>query len=1008
MVNLAKHNEERIDSVRSQKASVLLKYSHKYNEDEYSDKTWKTLDTLIIQLDDDPTLALDWFHERLFSLKHSLMFVRTCPENPRHGVLESTAVTIDTIEEVIVRLQDIMLSGTTVEYEGETLQVEPDPNGCLIVQPFVEATSSAVYAPGMHVTVGKGHEGITAGTDGISLAFPVRASSHENWVWDGMDLDPSLHQLEFIADFDKHIEDRSVAHRKYGMSDMIENYLVQIRGCDGNFPIVPPPQGVSINGSVPCGRIEVKEVWVASGLESVAWLEANITKDTVPAGYVISEPSGSLSSHIAAHAKSHELPYIVSEVNVGDSWVEAAAGWVINDPEGVYEPQPWDATPYSGEFLDGVRYANLHWRHQHGWFSTFFHQWWSHPHKDIPSTAYLGGVFVGWMLKACFGLCLGEMRHAVLTHKKKNLTPATALFMQAVVGHKRFHNLEDSNNGGTISGNRVTYYDLMLKNEVDWTTLPNLFKVMAKFFNTGWTSGYGGPKWGNAAEVGAQAAEALVAMLESPTPENTRHLVAKANLLENVTHNNGFLYNKYLDKMAFNVGTDGFPSDNWSSIFYTYELALDVLEDNLDDMTSPQHTDWRVIGDFFINKTPKYWKDNPLFLNDDLPQVLKDERKFLEGNTSYLHGTTSHQYGDHNDDGFITCGHPDCYDCKKHSSYLAVKKEIPKAIADDGIPYDVWVAGEDENVKQSPLDEVDIEPLVLLDYVDITTLDMVNYYEEKEMNDIPSFKEYATNIAYISAGYYHAHAPLKDKDVTNSPVTWIELIVKHVFAKLSDTSMTKSGKSVVSAWIPSSFYTWVQELLDYETNKEEIICALKKLEEEHQTHLGQACLPISEYELHQSLQLSKKDKDLTSTKTIPANLIVYMDKLLLNGEKVCKTVYNYVNSVISSHPSTKDLYETLSQKDATVYDCDDKGGQNGLDCLSAVVKQYMDDVAIEEDEWEKVEYFCAECKKAHAPLMYNFTNPNHPPLVWKETVNFGTGKTDLSFGTGKTDTEEGC
>ena len=978
MVNLAEHNEERIDSVRSQKASVLLKYSHKYNDDDYSDKTWKTLNTLIIQLDDDPTLALDWFYEQA----NHTMFVRTCPENPRHGVLESTAVTTDTIEEVITRLQDVMLNGTTVEYEGETLHVMPDPNGCLIVQPFVEATSSAVYAPGMHVTVGKGHEGITAGTDGISLAFPVRTSSHENWVWEGMDLDPSLHQLEFIADFDKHIEDRSMAHRKYGMSDMIENYLVQIRGCDGNFPIVPPPQGVSINGSVPCGRIEVKEVWVASGLESVAWLEANITKDTVPAGYVISEPSGSLSSHIAAHAKSHELPYIVSEVNVGDSWVEAAAGWVINDPEGVYEPQPWDATPYSEEFLDGVRYANLHWRHQHGWFSTFFHQWWSHPHKDIPSTAYLGGVFVGWMLKACLGLCLGEMRHAVLNHRKKNLTPATALFIQAVVGNKRFYSLEESNNGRTISGNRVTYYDLMVKNEVDWTTLPNLFSIMAKFFNTGWASGYGGPKWGNAAEVGAQTAAALVAMLESPTPENTRRLVAKANLLENVTHNNGFLYNKYLDKTAFDVGTDGFRSDNWSSIFYTYELALDVLEDNLDDMTSPQPTDWRVIGDFFINKAPKYWRDNPLFLNNDLPQVLKDERKFLEENTNYLHGTTGHQYGDYNSDGFITCGHPDCYECKKHSSYLAVKEETPKAIADDGIPYDVWMAGEDvdEDVKQPPLDEADIEPLVLLDYVDITTTDIICYYDGKEIDNIDSFKEYAKDIAYLSVGYYHAHEvfmPIKDEAMATKIDTWMGLIVKHVFAQLPDTNITGADKGIVSAWIPSTFYTFVKELFDYETNKNVIISALKEIEKEHQTHLDKE---------HESFHLSKlhqKDKDLTTTSTIPGNLLMYMEKMLLAGEEVCKTIYNYVNSVNFPHPS----YAGWAQKDATVHDCDDKDAQHGLDCLSAVVKEYMDTVAKEDNEWEKAEYFCAKCKKAHSPLMYNFINPHHPSLVWKDSIN---------------------
>ena len=164
MLDLEEHNEERINDGVSQKAATLMRFRRKYG---YGyENQWATLPSLIIQLDDDPEHALMWLESRIeegAGYKQDIYFVRACPEFPRHGVLESTPADMDTIVDVVKGLQQMML--------------KEDPNGCLLVQPFIEATSSCVYAPGMYMVIAEGHDGITAGREGITLAFPVYRSS---------------------------------------------------------------------------------------------------------------------------------------------------------------------------------------------------------------------------------------------------------------------------------------------------------------------------------------------------------------------------------------------------------------------------------------------------------------------------------------------------------------------------------------------------------------------------------------------------------------------------------------------------------------------------------------------------------------------------------------------------------------------------------------------------------------------------------------------------------------
>ena len=64
-------------------------------------------------------------------------------------VCESLEVNEDNVQDTYAHLRDVMR--------------KEDPNGCMILQPFIPATSSMVLAPQMYAVVGKDHDGVTAG-----------------------------------------------------------------------------------------------------------------------------------------------------------------------------------------------------------------------------------------------------------------------------------------------------------------------------------------------------------------------------------------------------------------------------------------------------------------------------------------------------------------------------------------------------------------------------------------------------------------------------------------------------------------------------------------------------------------------------------------------------------------------------------------------------------------------------------------------------------------------------
>ena len=684
------HNASRADRIRSQKAAALLRYERDYNRCYEVPRH-----TMVLLLDDGPKHIRDWFSRN----DKEFAFLRTAPLTPRHGVLESTMIKSDDFLMDWARLRNSML--------------ELDPEGCLILQPFIDADYSAVMAPGKYAVIGQGHDGITAG-HGLSITLPLRGTRLLRNL-EKLNFDPDMHEVEFVSwskwGIDRHLEEQDNA---FG------TYLTQIRGAENHVSMAPPPEGVSVNGIIPDGRVDVSEVFEATGLEQVAWLEEFITKDKVPDGFVVSEPNGSLLSHICAHCRAHGIPYVIGHVDVGDSWVEPASGWVVNDPDNTFTANPYDPSQYVTEFRAGVQYANHHWQKQFGWLATFFHQWASMPMSDPKVVAYLAGVFAGWIVKAVFAISAGELRHSM--DQNKTHSPDIPVFLHAVLGDGIMEEVTVTSNPSTITKVRKHYYAGVQRIVIeDFRQVANLLDYMRLQFRTNWCSSYGGPKWADGAKHGRDAARALADFLDGGDYEE---VLASINSLENCVHNTGHLFNKFLQKPAFDYATGGFPDGRMNDMVKVYAIAKHVIEDDPLVTATYGSESNLMYGELYkwLNKNKhNHQKQYPIFegmeLNDNETSYLFPNqpnfiwpslRAVVDSNVMVHPNTGNHAMRYPSKPEYVPCGMPHCSSCKSWQHFqLGVEEQSeggePQTITPvDGLLEKMAVFILDGEAKQTP------------------------------------------------------------------------------------------------------------------------------------------------------------------------------------------------------------------------------------------------------------------------------------------------------------------
>lgn len=728
---------DRTNLVRSQKAKSLLQYIASYKA---GTGKWKVPHTEVLLLDDDYTIAKEAFKRVMSKTPTDVAFLRACPEHARHGVLESVEVTGDNFEERWSALNQKMIAN--------------DPNGCLILQPFIHASSSLVLGPQQFAAVAAGHDGITAGGDAL-LYFML--NPQDSLMSDHFySINPNKHVLgKYEVEMVYETPNTFNSDKNFGN----HAYLTQIRGSPPHTPRGPPftyyldpstrrpiatqyvdvitpmnekktvvdlewaedyiKMTADVDGLIPSGGVEVKQVWVASGLEEVAWLEEKITKETMPDGFVISHPTGSMMSHICAHARQHDIPYIVSDVQVGDYWVEGSPTWLAKDPDRVIVPMPYDpcTDDYVSKFKAGLDNSLIQWQRQQGWLAHFFHQWVGMNYNGSKS-AYLAGGFVGWMTKAILAVCLGEMRHAP-SYKRDTMVEVMPV-LTAMMGPDNWEDvttityLDDDETIKTKKGSptashgsghaRKHYYALMERVNVGFVEQRMALQWCKKQFNTGWSTQYGGKNWADCADLGIKVCDAVIQFHKAPTKGALQELIGAVNAAKNAEHNNGFLYGKFLSKKAFDFssahtdaegniqGLFNHSTESLSYMFKAYEIAADYMFGDANEKCFVPEMDWVTLFEYLRGKGAPYWRSTFIASDSHVPELLR-EAAVLCGPKMMHHGNKWSQEKD-----FIPCGIETCEECKKYDVVVMKLKygeDVNSLLLTPQYP-SVFLAGSDE------------------------------------------------------------------------------------------------------------------------------------------------------------------------------------------------------------------------------------------------------------------------------------------------------------------------
>lgn len=649
---------DRIAKVFSQKAIDLI-------NDRKKNSVYDSLPLELLLLDDDDAIAaaaLAYIDDKLVN---EYAFIRACPIVARHGVIESIKVDKNSYMEEWRRLAAIM-------------KIE-DPDGCMLLQPYIDASSSMVLAPNQYAVVGEGHDGVTAG-HGRQLYFALKPRDitqtndlgearlvevpknviEANYVESLSQVKRNEYELEFVFD-------RGEQWLRWPEAYMHSSlYLTQVRGSKEHPPMMPPFEYKdsvghvhlsNIHGSVPHGTVEVKQVKLLEGLVEVAWLEKNITKELCPVGFVISHPEGSMLSHVFAHARAHDIPYIVGHPKVGETWVEGSSCWVAKELGIPIVPMPYN--PYHPDmqqaFLVGLHLSQTRYQRQHGWFSHFYHGWqgmnWNGSNNGV-----LAGAFAGWVVKAALSVCLGELRHIIINPSiaKGGHIEIPAVLQLLCSDHFEEFSLK----------NRKHYFASIENQNPSFSDMQLALEWCAKYFGgtINWSSSYGGNKWRECATMAAEVAGLADNYVKNMNEENLKELVTRVNVVESWQHNNGSLFNKFLQKDAFNFGTDAFPHDKraLASMMRTWELAEKFFTEDNEDMKDTS-CDWGEIFTFLGDKKPAYWRTNFMGSSPLIPSKLNSVVKSLTLNQRHIASI----YSDANSTSFIPCGLDTCETCKE-------------------------------------------------------------------------------------------------------------------------------------------------------------------------------------------------------------------------------------------------------------------------------------------------------------------------------------------------------
>lgn len=544
---------------------------------------------------------------------HSTIFARPCPVVPNHG-------------QQVAGIESQRVPAADLGDELEKWMRQFHFHGCdgveVIVMPKLQGSYSAVLTPSTpnrkgQVVLGKGHDGVTAGTS-QTVAFPlppalelegelpdptyydITAKRAASGLFTGLKQktseDPSQAELEVVSDKGLHEE-------KYRSSR-----YVQLRRAPEHQDIGAKPSEDAIQGHVPEDGFIPDEVVT---VEDIQGLEA---LDDVDGNVLVLQPDGSLLSHAAAHARSNGWGFLASDVEDAYAPRSSAGGWAVPG-DSAPDIDSHDPADYEDTFWEGLRDAKHGWHKKDGWLGLHFHTFMSQPVMDPETTAYLAGRYVGWLVYAGMAACIGELRHiGDDCELRRSCEPSDQEEFEEAVSMLAYTALEtDISSEHYCHGERSVYYETLRSQA---PTLEGVAVAMERatwhfrggevtidpdgYVRRRWDSAMGGEPWRACARAVQETAQVL-----ADDGSSFDDLLEQANRLENVQHNNDQLHTKFVSSKALDMATEGVNVYDLAGLFRATDHSLRALGErgDVDERPDPL-VPWTELPDLPILDLP--------------------------------------------------------------------------------------------------------------------------------------------------------------------------------------------------------------------------------------------------------------------------------------------------------------------------------------------------------------------------------------------------------------------
>lgn len=472
------------------------------------------------------------------------LFVRPCPAQPRHGILESFPITVhsskgynDTHSYVYIPEEDFAKFSEVIN----NLRKE---GGMVAIQPYISAEWSGVLSPD-GLVVGRGTDGVTAGRRS-SFVWPEKIYKTIPNLPEG-----GPYQLEFV--FEKN------------------PYCVQLRKADS----APLTIGLGTPGFLPENPVSLRgrKQIVIRGMEQLAELER------LPAGakVMVWHPDGNPLSHAAAWCVQQRFPYCCSEPKAKSGWLwEDAPGslnWSKIKPTDIVAQKLLSPQDFSEEFFVALDHALrasglLPESHNRTKLLRASHLFFSG--SSVSSLMAEGAAYaVALTLRSAWVSILGELRYADASYfspygQHRHFFPESFDFTPFV---KAYFSVLGEGRTDASRLEIVTYFEN--HNPVEHI---DLIVAVARAFSApmfGQSPGVGGPLWSYFSHLTADLARAI-----------TKRNFAQTNLvfqqLLHCAHNGGWALNKRMNQAI--MGECCFALGHNEALRYAFEVCKMICD----------------------------------------------------------------------------------------------------------------------------------------------------------------------------------------------------------------------------------------------------------------------------------------------------------------------------------------------------------------------------------------------------------------------------------------------